>query len=182
MRSSITRYLFLVLKLAGLSFFGLVILYAIINAGLYGFWVYHTVTTPECLEIENREEEAELFHQYSGLKLPAEAQIIASCDNHHLDFQGHGEYYLVFDTNKSEINKYLQTTLWNNQWQQRPVPSEIISSISNTSLSDISADTWKSSDIWYTATGGGGENPYYSGGLIVIDPKKNRVFYSEWNP
>lgn len=179
---NLTRYLLSFIKLVGLGCFGLVALSVL---GITGFVGYQTVAGQDneaeyslngakCLEIENQ---AQAFYKSSGLKLPEDAQIIESCDDHG-GFHGDGEYYLVFDTTPEEISKYLKTTPWNNQWQQQPVPSSISS---RTGLTEIAAATFESSDIWYVATGKDGAIPYHNGKLIAIDPQKNRVFYSQWD-
>lgn len=176
------RYLLLFIKLTTLGCFGLIMLSAI---GITGFIGYekvfgqndktnYSLNGVRCLEIENQ---FQTFSESSGLELPTNAQIIESCDDHS-GFHWDGEYYLVFDTTSEEISKYLQITPWNNQWQKQPVPSEISS---NTGLSNVFADVFESNDIWYAATGKDGAIPYHNGKLIVIDPKQNRVFYSQWD-
>ena len=177
-----TRYLFVFIKLTAIGCFGLVMLFVIGIVGSIGYQkvagqndkTKYSLNGVRCLEIENQ---AQAFLESSGLQLPTNAQIIESCDDHS-GFHWDGEYYLVFNTTSEEIEKYLQTTPWNNQWQKQPVPSDISS---NTGLSNVFADVFESNDIWYVATGKDGAIPYHNGKLMVIDTERNRVFYSQWD-
>lgn len=176
------RYLLSFIRVTTLGCLGVVTLSAIAITGFIGYQkvvgqneeTRYSLNGVRCLEIENQ---AQAFLESSGLKLPTNARIIESCDDHS-GFHGDGEYYMVFDTTPEEINKYLQTTPWNNQWQKQPVPSDISF---RTGLTKIYADTFESNDIWYVATGKDGAIPYHNGKLMVIDPQLNRVFYSQWD-
>ena len=171
-----TRYLLSFIKITTLGCLGLIALFVIGITGFVGYQkvvgqndkIRYSLNGVRCLEIENQ---AEAFYKSSGLKLPNNAQIIESCDDHS-GFHWDGEYYLVFDTTSEEINKYLQTTPWNNQWQKQPVPHDISF---RTGLTKIYADTFESSDIWYVTTG------EFNGKLMVIDTERNRVFYTQWD-
>ena len=163
------RYLLSLVKLSALGCFGLVALSVVGITGLVGYQrVVGQDNEAECLEVKN---EAQAFNESSGLKLPDDAQIIESCDNHG-GFHGDGEYYIVFDTSKEKIDKYLQTNPWESQWQKQPVPQDISF---RTGLTEIYANIFESSDVWYVTTGES------NGKLMVIDPSKNRVFYSQWD-
>ena len=173
---NLKQYLLSFIKLSALCCFGLV---ALSVAGITGFIGYQRVVGQDneaeyslndvrCLKIENQ---AQAFYKSSGLKLPSDAQIIESCDDHS-GFHWDGEYYIVFDTSKEEIDKYLQTNPWDSRWQNKPVPKDISF---RTGLTDVYANIFESSDVWYITTGES------NGKLMVIDPNNNRVFYSQWD-
>lgn len=127
-----------------------------------------------CLEIE---DEAQYFYESSGFQLPANAQIILSCDDHS-GFHWDGEYYIVFDTTAEEIKKYLETSLWGTTWKKGSVPQQISF---HTGLSRWEGSKFNSSSIWYLAENQNTNIPFHNGRLMVIDPEKNRILYSEWD-
>lgn len=179
---NLNRYLLSFIKLSAMGCFSLVVLSIIGITGFIGYQrvvgrdneAEYSLNNVRCIEIANQ---AQVFYNSSGLELPSNAQIIKSCDDHG-GFHGDGEYYVVFNTSKEEIDKYFQTNPWDSQWQKQPVPKDISS---RTGLTEAYADIFESSDIWYIATGEDGAIPYHNGKLMVVDLIKNRVFYSQWD-
>ena len=142
---------------------------------------FHALEEPErslndvrCLEIE---DEAQHFYESSEFEMPANAQIVLSCDDHN-GFHWDGEYYVVFDTTAEVIEAYLESSLWNAKWQNGVVPEEISS---NTALSNWDRSTFTSSEVWYLAENRNTMLPFHNGRLLVILPNENRVFYSQWD-
>lgn len=139
-------------------------------------------TTPEelslnnvrCLEIQNQ---AQHFYESSEFQLPEDAQIILSCDDHS-GFHWEGEYYIVFETTAQNINAYLETSPWGNQWQNGAVPELIRSRIA---LSRWQDSSFNSPNLRYLVESSATEEYPGNGRLMVIDSEKNRVFYTEWN-
>jgi hypothetical protein len=128
----------------------------------------------ECLEID---DERKHFYESSGFRLPADAEIVLSCDDHG-GFHGDGEYYLVFDVTEQDIQSYLQTSFWNQEWQRGAVPKEVSF---HTALSKWANNTFNSSQIWYIAENRNTMIPFHNGRLMLIDTRINRVFYSQWD-
>lgn len=132
-----------------------------------------------CLEIE---DEALYFGESSGVTLPEDAQILLSCDDHS-SFHWDGEYYFVFDTSPEEARAYLETSLWNENWQEGPVP-EVIQR--RTGLSDWAEGRFNSTEVWYVAENRSpGASDFYerwwNGRAMIIDPENGRVFYTVWD-
>jgi len=171
---------FSLLSLGFLLLLGLVIL-RLIFPDCYIWKPYReSLNGVRCLEIQ---DEFKYFHEYSELKLPPNAEIFLSCDDHS-SFHWDGEYYIVFDTTEKYINFYLETTPWGKNWKRGPVPDRIASI---TALSDEFPEIYNSKGVWYVAQDRDQTkesyfyNGFSNGRLIVIDPKNNRVFYSHWD-
>ena len=64
------------------------------------------------------------FRNYTGLNWPHEARIVQSADDHG-GFQGDGEFSLIFDTDRANIQKWLVGSAPWGEWQHGPVPGEI---------------------------------------------------------
>jgi hypothetical protein len=116
-------------------------------------------------------------YESSGFQLSSDARIVLSCDDHS-GFHWEGEYYIVFDTDARNIATYLETSPWQVQWQRGKVPSNIRSDIA---LSQWEESDFNSSELWYLAQYTGTRLNFGSGRLMVINPERNRVFYTEWN-
>lgn len=115
------------------------------------------------------------FEASSGLTLPDSATVIVSCSEQ-VTFFGEHEYYIAFDASPTDIANLQQTELKDENlpktgWKLGPVPQEIRTA---TALNKVFNEELGSKDIWYFAVGDAVPVK-----LIVVDPIRNRVLYSE---
>lgn len=125
-----------------------------------------------CYRIEN---EANYFKSSSGLALPESATVLLSCSEQ-ITFSGEREYYAVADVPSDFVKELLQTGLiekglTGKDWKRGPIPVSVRKS---TALNLAFDEEFKSSDVFYAASGNG-----TYGKLLILDPPRNKVFYSQ---
>lgn len=137
------------------------------------------------------------FKHYTGFDWPESARVV-SAGEVRLEFLGDGEYYLVFDTDAETISHWLkQPTPWGEtDWQQGPVSAEI-PRFFNFGVSGMSASVLgteavgpidesqierliDSPEIRYAARQRA-KNSWNNGEILLLDPVRNRVWYSRWD-
>ena len=154
-----------------LLFVGLVVLFK------FGDNSEYSLNGVRCLEIDN---EIDYFQESSEFDFPDGAEIILSCDDHS-GFHWDGEYYFVFDTTPQQAMTYLDSTPWDADWQQGPVPEDVYD---NLGLASWANEQFKSPDIWYLAENNSPPNTsvyekWWNGRVLLVEPATGRVFYSK---
>ncbi|MEQ8638001.1 hypothetical protein [Gimesia maris] len=136
------------------------------------------------------------FTHYTGIAWPASAQVVSSGDIW-LDFEGDGEFHLVFDTDHATLEQWLaETPPWEQQkWKGGPV-SKDISWRAGFGVKGMSADptgggpdhkisevesqgVFESKQTWYVAEDRGAE--WQHGQILILDLEHNRVWFSRWD-
>lgn len=165
----------------GFLFFIFLVILRFIFPDLY-FWkpIKLSLNGVRCLDIE---DESQYFYDSSEFKMPTNAEIVISC-NDHSGFHRDGEYYVVFDTTNQYINNYLQSRLWEISWKRGPIPDTVTS---KTGLYKKFLEDFQSPNVWYLVEDrfpvkeSQPANIFHNGRLIMINPDKKRVFYSQWD-
>jgi len=140
-------------------------------------------TVPERFR-ETVDDPAGEFTEYTQIPFPSAAKIIAAGDTHG-GFHGDGEFYLVFDADKSEIARWLDLAPpWNQpEWRSGPVPHEIsghcladaTSSENARSLFDATTTRFVAEDLKQSSI------PWHNGRLLAIDTESGRVILAWWD-
>ncbi|QDT93157.1 hypothetical protein [Gimesia algae] len=151
---------------------------------------------PEGLQRRAVTEHGADFTHYTGIAWPAEAQVVSAGDIW-LDFEGDGEFHLVFDVDHATLEQWLaETPPWEQQkWKGGPV-SKDISWRAGFGINGMSADpagggpdhkiseveyqsVFESKQTWYVAQDRGTE--WQHGQILILDPEHNRVWFSRWD-
>ena len=124
------------------------------------------------------------FTKYTKLQWPESAMVVTAGDDHG-GWHGDGEFYLVFETDKETLVRWLaQKPPWGGtEWKSGPVPDDIsghcFTAVSNGSDYHqglvnrhvrYCAHDFKFADM-----------PWHNGKLLAIDPNAGRVFLSWWD-
>ena len=141
------------------------------------------------------------FTQITKLEWPKSAKVITVSDTHG-GFLGDGEFYLVFETEQEDLEKWLSNPPpWEiDEWVSGPVPPEIGSNASfglggagTSSINGVSTEYWggepliqllNSNNIWYVAKErccGRDSLYFHNGELLIIDLEAGKVWLSSWD-
>ena len=138
------------------------------------------------------------FEEYTQLDWPEKAEVISVGDTHG-GFNGDGEFYLVFKTDKTTITKYLNgLAAFEKSWQLGPITKNIgfqpqfgtggidISRINNGpeeySGDPQHIDVVLSDEVYFSAKERCCESiRWHNGSLLIIDPRLNKVWLSVWD-
>jgi len=130
------------------------------------------------------EDPASEFTEYTKLKWP-EGSVVVSVGDDHGGLHGDGEFHLIFDANKEELERWLNSpTPWGDaKWKNGPIPIDIADhcflsvkhgTIYQSGLAQTGifycAEDFKLSDI-----------PWHNGRILAIDPVAGRVYLSWWD-
>lgn len=141
------------------------------------------------------------FSQITGLEWPKYTKVITVADTHG-GFIGDGEFYLIFDTDREILEKWLSNPPpWKiDEWKSGPVPPEIGSHVSfgkdGIMIGSVGdgpyqygskgelVDLLKSDKIWYVVKErccGRDSLYFHNGELLIIDLDAQQVWFSSWD-
>ena len=137
------------------------------------------------------------FTRNTGLDWPESTRVVTAGEVR-LEFLGDGEYYLVFDAPAQTLDRWLeQSAPWDaGEWQQGPVPEEIprffhfgVSGMSAPPQGTVAARPIDEEQIKRLLTSTATRyvahqrslNSWNNGEILLLDLRRNRVWYSRWD-
>ena len=111
------------------------------------------------------------YRQDSGFWLPKDRTIVRTDDEYTSPIFPDGQYYMVFDTNPTEVQRYLDARPFDKAWSPGPFPLEICDF--GYAIGQRPKD-FESEKLWYTFKE---TKDFAHVELFVVEPEKNRIWY-----